>query len=100
MTQWHVSELSAEDNNLLGFGGAWWFAPGERESDIMSGGAVAFVKTATTGAEGGLSGRGEGSIFFIMVRIGSISALEESWRSLNCYILQRNVEVFISWDTW
>lgn len=61
MTLWHVTELSGEDNNLFGLGGARWFAPGERGGDIMSGGAVAFGETITTGAEGGLSGRWEGN---------------------------------------
>ncbi len=64
MTLWHVTELSGEDNNLFGSGGAWWFAPGEGGGDIMSGGAVAFGKTMTHGAEGGLSGgRWEGNVF-------------------------------------
>lgn len=55
-----MGELSGEDNNLFGLGGALWFAPGERGSDIMSGGAVAFGKTEATGAERGLSGGREG----------------------------------------
>lgn len=57
MTLCHVTELSGEDDNLFGLGGARWLVPGERGGDIMSGGAVAFGKTMTTRAEGGLSGR-------------------------------------------
>lgn len=60
MTLRHVTELSGEDNNLFGLGGARRFAPGERGGDVMSGGAVAFGKSMTPGAEGGLSGRWEG----------------------------------------
>ena len=52
-----MTELSGEDNNLFGLGGAWWFEPGKRGGDIMSGGAVAFGQTMTPRAEGGLSGR-------------------------------------------
>lgn len=70
MTLWHVGELSGEDNNLFGLGGALWFAPGERGSDIMSGGAVAFGKTEATGAERGLSGGRKHE--YIIRRLGSI----------------------------
>lgn len=64
MTLRHVTELSGEDNNLFGLGGAWWFELGECGGDIMSGGAVAFSQTMTPIAEGGLSGRREEDFFF------------------------------------
>lgn len=54
MTLRQVSELSGEDNNLFGLGGIR-FAPGERGGDVMLGGAVAFGKTAATGAVGRFS---------------------------------------------
>lgn len=59
MTLWHLTELSGEDNNLFGLGGARRFAPGERGGDIMSGGTVAFGEAVTTGAGGGISEQSE-----------------------------------------
>jgi len=58
-----VTELSAEDGDPRGLGGAWRFAPGERGGDIVAGGAVAFGEAVTAGAEEGLSGRWEGNVF-------------------------------------
>lgn len=66
MTLRHVTELSGEDDDLFGLGGARRFGPGERGGDIMAwgGGAVAFGEAVTTGAEEGLSGKWEGNIWF------------------------------------
>lgn len=61
-----MGELSGEDYNLFGLGGAWCFASGEGRGDIMSGGAVAFGKTMTSGAEGRLSGRWQGNIIMLL----------------------------------
>lgn len=67
MTLRRVSELSGEDNNLFGLGGARWFAPGERGGDIMSGGAVAFGNAAAAGAGGGPPGGREGSMIELLL---------------------------------
>lgn len=77
MTLWQMSEISGEDDDLFGLGGARGFAPGERGDDIMLGGAVAFGKTMATGAKGGLSAKWEGKHHAIISRIRSFRNLGE-----------------------
>lgn len=62
MTVWQVGELSGEDNDFFGLGGAQWFAPGERGGYVMVRGAAALGKTTAARAKGRLSKRREGEI--------------------------------------
>lgn len=55
-----VGELSGEDNDLLGLGGARRFAPWERGGYVMMGRAAALGETAAAGAKERLSKRWKG----------------------------------------
>lgn len=76
MALWQVSEVSSEDNDLFRLGRGQWFAPGECESDVRLGGALAFGKTMADRAEGGFSVRREAKHYHIIARDGIIRSLE------------------------